>query len=51
MKKLLSIMLNLQSHYHFKLDFEQVDQYTGGKFIPVPQTRQGQSVAKPGTPQ
>ena len=31
MKNLLSIMSNRQTHYHFKLDFQKVDQYTGGK--------------------
>ena len=24
-------MSNLQTHYHFKLDFQKVDQHTGGK--------------------
>ena len=24
-------MLNLQTHYHFKLDFQNVDQHTGRK--------------------
>ena len=24
-------MSNLQTHYHFKLDFQKVDQYTRGK--------------------
>ena len=33
MKKLLSIMSNLQTHYHFKLDFQKVDQQTGGKWL------------------
>ena len=27
-KKLFSIMSNLQTHYHFKLDFHKVDQHT-----------------------
>ena len=40
-KKLFSFMSNLQNYYHFKLDFQKVDQH---------QTRQGQWVAKPGTP-
>ena len=31
MKKLFSIMSNLQTPYHFQLNFEKVDQYTGGK--------------------
>ena len=31
MKKLLSILSNLQTDYHFKLDFQNMDQHTGGK--------------------
>ena len=31
METLLSIMSNLQTHYHLKLDFQNVDQQTGGK--------------------
>ena len=30
---MFSIMLNLQAHYHFKLDFQKVDQYTIGKWL------------------
>ena len=33
MKKVFSIMSNLQTHYHFKLDFQNVDQHTGGKLL------------------
>ena len=33
MKKLFSIMSNLQTNYHFKLDFQIVDQHTGGKLL------------------
>ena len=33
MKKLFSIMSNLQTHYHFKLDLWKVDQHTGGKWL------------------
>ena len=33
MEKLLSIMSNLQADYHFKLDFQKVDQHTGGKWL------------------
>ena len=33
MKKLLSIMSNLQTRYHFKLDFQKIDQHTGGKWL------------------
>ena len=32
-QKLFPIMLNLQTHYHFKLDFQKVDQQTGGKWL------------------
>ena len=33
MKRLFSIMSRLQTHYHFKLDFQKVDQHTGGKWL------------------
>ena len=26
-------MSNVQIHYHFKLDFQKVDQHTGGKWL------------------
>ena len=26
-------MSNLQNYYHFKLDFQKVDQHTGGKWL------------------
>ena len=26
-------MSNLQTHYHFKLDFQKVDQHTGGTWL------------------
>ena len=29
-KELFSLMWNLQTYYHFKLDFQKVDQHTGG---------------------
>ena len=32
-KTLVSIMTNLQTHYYLKLDFQNVDQHTGGKLI------------------
>ena len=48
MKKLFSIMSNLQTHYHFKLDFQKVDQHTVGKWII--QTPEIQSIANPGIP-
>ena len=44
-------MSNLQTYHHFELDFQKVDQHTGGKWlIHGTKTPQGQSVAKPGTP-
>ena len=33
MKILFSIVSNLQTHYNFKLDFQKVDQHTGGKWL------------------
>ena len=33
MKQLLSIMSNLQTHYHFKLDFQKVDQNTRDRWL------------------
>ena len=33
MKTLFSIMSNLQTYNHFKLDFQKVDRYTGGKWL------------------
>ena len=33
MKDLSSIMLNLQTHYHFQLYFQKVEQHTGGKLL------------------
>ena len=41
-------MSNLQTYYHFKLDFQKVDQRTVDN--PRHQTPQGPPVAKPGTP-
>ena len=32
-KTLFSFMSNLQTYYHFKLDFEKVDQHTEGKWL------------------
>ena len=26
-------MSNLETHYHFKLDFQKVDRHTGGKWL------------------
>ena len=44
-------MSNLQTYYHFKLDFQKMDQQTWGEVVnPRHQTPQEQSVAKPGTP-
>ena len=33
MKKLFSIMPNLQTHYCSKLDFKKIDPHTGGKWL------------------
>ena len=33
MKKLFSIMSNLQTHYHFKLDLTKLAQHAGGKWL------------------
>ena len=33
MKNLFSMMSNLQIHYHFKLDLQNVEQHTGGKWL------------------
>ena len=32
-KKSFSFMSNLQAYYHFKLHFQKVDWYTGGKWL------------------
>ena len=32
-EKMLSIMSNLQTHCHFKLDFQNVDKHKGGKWL------------------
>ena len=31
--KLFSFMSNLQTHYHFKLDLQKVEQHTGDKWL------------------
>ena len=33
MEKLFSIMSNLQTYFHFKLDWQKVDQNIGGKWL------------------
>ena len=44
-------MSNLQIYYHFEINFQNVDQHTGGKWlIHGTKTLQEQSAAKPGTP-
>ena len=30
---MFSFMSNLQTYYYLKLDFQKVDQYTGGKWL------------------
>ena len=32
-KSVFSLMSNLQTYYHFELDFQKVDQHTGGKWL------------------
>ena len=32
-KILFSLMSNLQTYYHFKLDFQKLDQHSGGKWL------------------
>ena len=32
-KKLFSLMSNLQTYCHFKLDFQKADQHTGDKWL------------------
>ena len=32
-QKRISLMSNLQNYYHFNLDFQKMDQYTGGKWL------------------
>ena len=32
-KKKNSLTSNLQTYFHFKLDFQKVDQHTGGKWL------------------
>ena len=32
-KKLFSFMSNLQTYYHFKLDFQKAHQHTGSKWL------------------
>ena len=33
MINLFSMMSNLETHYHFKLDFQQMNQFIGGKWL------------------
>ena len=32
-KKFFSLMSNLQTYYHIKLDFQKIDQHTGDKWL------------------
>ena len=41
MKRLFSILSNLQTHYHFKLYFQNVDHHAGGKWL-IYSTKQSQ---------
>ena len=47
MIKLLSIMSNLQTHYHFKLDFQKLDQHTEGHSTKHRKDNQLQSLELP----
>ena len=47
MNKLFSIMSNLKTHYHYQLDFQNVDQHTGGKWLIHSTKHREQSGAKP----
>ena len=50
-KKVVFHYVKLKTYYHFKLDFQKVDQYYRGHVVnPRHQNPQGQSVAKTGTP-
>ena len=50
-EKLFSIMSNLQTHYHFKLDFQKVDPTKRKQMVnPRHQTPRGHSIANHGTP-
>ena len=41
-------MSNLQTYYHFKRDFQNVGQYTGGKRL-IHCTKRHKDIAKPET--
>ena len=41
------LIANLKTNYHTKLDFQKVDQHTGGTWL-IHETPQEQSDAKPG---
>ena len=50
-ENILSIMSNLQPNCWLKIDFQKVDQHTGGKWlIRDTKRRKDKSVAKPETP-
>ena len=44
-------MSDLQTYYHFKQDFQKVDQHTGAKWLIHGTKRRKESVTKSGTPQ
>ena len=50
MKKLFSIMSNLQTYYHFKIDFHKMEQHTEGKWLIHGAKQRKKSITKPGTP-
>ena len=44
--KTTKLMSNFQSHYHFKLDFQKVDQHTGGEWL-IHDTKRRDTVETP----
>ena len=43
-QKMFSLMSNLQTYHHFKLDFQKVDQHSGGKVVKRRKDNQLQSL-------
>ena len=46
-KYLFTIVSNLQTHYHFKLDFQKVDWHTRGKWLIHGESRKNKDVILP----
>ena len=51
-KEVFSFTSNLQTYYHFELNFQKVDQHAGGKWLihGTKRRKDNQFSAKPGTP-